>query len=88
MIVKIPRVFAEDHEITRDIPSGKRLDENSRYVIYDADQRELDEWLNDAIFYADRDHWSGEYWYRHEGGRSICRSAERAVPLIEKALNA
>ena len=88
MIVKIPRLFAEDHDNSRELPSGKRLDVNSHYVTYDADQEELEEWLNDAQFYADVDYWRAATDGNHHYLLPTIKSAQRAVPRIKKVLNA
>ena len=89
MRVKIPRLFAEDHDINRELPSGLWLDANDRYMTYYCNPVELQAWLEDALFYADLDHWklAGPDWYR-EGGRAICASAKRALPHIRAAINA
>jgi hypothetical protein len=87
MRVKIPRLFAEDHDIGRQLPSGDWLDANNRYMTYFCSREELEGWLEDAKFYADLDHWKlgGPDWYR-DGGREICISAKRALPHIRAAI--
>ena len=88
MIVKIPRLFAEDHDIGRDLPSGKCLDVNNHYMTYDANQDELEEWLDDAKFYANVDYWRSATDGNHHYLLPLIKSAQRAVPRIEKVLYA
>ena len=82
--VRIPRLFAEDHEAARELPSGDRVNVNKRYITYKANNTELVEWLDDARFYADEKYWRDASEF--DEIKSIVNSAKRAVPNIVKAM--
>ena len=89
MIIKIPLTFADDHDIARELPSGTRIHADKRHATYDVTREDLQAWLSDAEFYADR-----EYWLSATGGVEgyaeilyLVRSAERSLPIIRAAID-
>ena len=76
--IEIPSLFAEDHSLYRDIPSGDLIKEGKLLWTFRCNEEELAEWISDAEFYSDWEHWkmgmgSEDYAYL----LPIIKSAER-----------
>jgi hypothetical protein len=77
MILKLPAVFFEDHEI-RDLPSGQVIHRSSRYVKTVVTKEEYDEILSDAEHYATS---MGEGGY---GDKRVIGSANSTVGAFKR----
>jgi len=82
--IEIPSLFAEDHSLYRDIPSGDLIKEGKLLWTFRCNEEELAEWISDAEFYSDREHWkmgmgSEDYAYL----LPIIKSAERTVKRLK-----
>ena len=83
-VVDIPAIFASDH-VARELPSGKLLKTGKRHWKFFCDFDEIEEWLSDAKFYADENYWRDATEF--EEIKSIVRSAQRTVKILEKIKN-
>jgi hypothetical protein len=96
---KFPAIFANDHSV-RELPTGKLIDENSRYhtfLIEDGKcgyvhedrmltaKEVLEEWVSDALYYVEMDSEGG---FCHESGdlKPLCRSAARTLRIARVLL--
>jgi len=82
--IEIPSLFAFDHTIHRDIWGGDLIKEGKLLWTFRCNEDELAEWLNDAEFYSDRDHWKrGMEYEEYAELLPIIKSAERTVKRLK-----
>jgi hypothetical protein len=83
--IDIPSLFAEDHSIYRDIWGGELLKQGKNLWRFRCNEEELAEWLNDAEFYSDREHWKmGMGSEEYAELLPIIKSAERTVKRLKE----
>ena len=84
-IVDVPRYFAEDHMITRDLPSGELLKQGPRLWRFACTIDDLKEWLSDADYYWD---CASEGWSNPDLGlQSSARSTHRRVKALLESIS-
>ena len=82
--IEIPSLFAEDHSLYRDIPSGDLIKEGTLLWTFRCNEEELAEWINDAEFYSDRENWKGAMGSEDYADLlPIIKSAERTVKRLK-----
>ena len=82
--IEIPSLFAEDHSLYRDIPSGDLIKEGKLLWTFRCNEEELAEWFNDARFYSDRENWKGAMCSEEYAELlPIIKSAERTVKRLK-----
>ena len=85
--IDIPSLFAEDHSIYRDIWGGELLKQGKNLWRFRCNEDELAEWLNDAEFYSDTEHWkSGTGSEELADLMPIIKSAQRTVKRIREII--
>lgn len=75
MVVRIPATFFYDHQ-SRDLPVGRVVRENKRYVHVRVTRTEWAEWRSDAGHYST---FQGDDYRQN---RAVCDSAKRTVIAI------
>ncbi len=53
IILDVPPVFAEDHDVARCLPTGEFIGIRGGHWRYSCTMEELEEWLSDAEYYSD-----------------------------------
>jgi len=83
--IDIPSLFAEDHSIYRDIWGGELIKQGKNLWRFRCNEEELAEWLSDAEFYSDTEHWKmGMGSEEYTELVPIIRSAQRTVRRLKK----
>ena len=81
--IEIPSLFAFDHTIHRDIWGGDLIKKGKLLWTFRCNEEELAEWINDAEFYSDREHWKGGMDSEDYADLlPIIKSAERTVKRL------
>jgi hypothetical protein len=81
-LVRIPKVFYDDHTDGRELPAPPVLSETKRHYIIDADTEEAAELLDDARHYSGVVDWAGDRDYLG------LQSSARATVIALKAARA
>jgi len=80
--VKIPKVFFDDH-CERDLPAPEIIKETGKHYRISLNDNNLDEFLNDAEYYASKDTlqaMGGDPFYK-----GLCFSARATIAAITSA---
>ena len=83
--IEIPIVFAHDHTVVRDIWGGDLIKEGKLLWAFRCNEEELAEWISDAEFYSDRNHWKMSMDSEDYADLlPVIKSAERTVKRLKK----
>ena len=82
--IEIPSVFAFDHTMHRDIWGGDLIKEGKHLWTFRCNEDELAEWIDDAEFYSNRNHWKGAMSSEEYADLlPIIKSAERPLKRLK-----
>jgi hypothetical protein len=73
---RLPAKFYNDH-VFRELPAGKVLKQNDRYVTVELDREAYDDLLSDADYYDD-----AEMWENHRGLAMSARATFKTLTKI------